>query len=754
MSEPAGPLDAEANSGAVSARYFDFDNAGENKPHISGLYSWKNEAETFGFNLAYIYRDSATLMDSKRNIAGYFRPTDYDGDGVNERIPVHVGANRYTAEYSLSTPFATLQFAPSEDLDITFTALNSVTDRKSQGIYSFGFASLTAALSLADVRANNLATISDGTVVAGNLPTCCSNRIPGWLGTNLQAAIFDTGYYQDEVETTAFDMEATLERGSYRVTVQAGHSYADGLALDKAAQFSAESGLNFDLTSGLVEGTVDAGLTPDDYLFYYSHINTIRNDSDSTFVQADTEINLDNDLFPSIEAGVKYREYNKGASRVKRDFIEDGTLSRFVGSPINDFRVGQAPTKLWNFNVDAFQQWQDGIPVLPGTGNSTWNDPNDRYNVSEEVTAAYLKGNFETQNFRGNIGLRAVKTATSSKAKQYDGPNFNAESRGAVQDVVIDNEYTDILPSLNLNYVGFDDVVLRFAAAQVLARPNYINIAPFETLNCGSRGCTGFEGNPDLEPFRSNQYDVSAEWYIDDASLLAFALFYKDVESYIDVESFTATRDYRTIDANGNNIFVPREFAMQRPINGEGLSIQGFELNYQQDIANGFGVTANYTYAEVDLTQTEAQRDAGQEPVLFGHSEDTWNATAYYEGFGFAARLSYTFRSEYPSNHLHGAGIQVSSQQAVTDTRAAGDSNLGFGVSRGLIGYKGDFGQFDFNASYHVTDDIEVLFQVINLADEEIVWYASRENHTPDQGRPIGVYNHGRRVAVGVNARF
>ncbi len=740
------PLDADANSGAVSARYFNFDNAGENKPHVSGLYSWKNDAETFGFNLAYVHRDSATLMDSKRNTAGYFRPTDYDSDGVNERIPVRIGANRYTADYSLDTPFVTLQFAPNDDLDVTFTALNSVTERESQGIYSFGFSSLAAALSLADIRANNLVAISDGTVVSGNIPACCTAFNSR---SNLQGATYDTGFYRDEVETTAFDMEATLERDAYRVTVQAGHSYADGLAIDKAAQFAALSGIAFDLTSGVMESTLDAGLSPDDYEFFYSHINTIRNDSDSTFLQADTEITVNSDFFSSIEAGVKYREYSKAASRVKRDFVEEGTLAQFAGAGITEFKVGAVPTQLWGFDVEAFQRWQNGIPEVAGTGNSSWNDPNDRFQVEEEVTAAYVKGNFETENFRGNLGLRAVSTSTTSGARQYGGANFSAERRGAVQDVAIENDYTDILPSLNLNYVGFDDVILRFAAAKVLARPNYVSIAPFETLNCGSRGCTGFEGNPELEPFRSNQYDLSAEWYIDDSSLLAFVLFHKDIDSYIDIESFTATRDYRTLDASGANVIEAREFALERPVNGEGISIQGFEINYQQDLGYGFGVTANYTYADADLNQTEAQREAGQEPVLFGHSEDTWNATAYYEQNGLAARLSYTFRSEYPSNHLHGANIQTSTQQAGT-----ADLGLGFGVSRGLIGYKGDFGQLDFNASYNVTDDMELLFQVINLADEEILWYASRENHTPDTGRPIGVYNHGRRYALGVNVKF
>ena len=747
------PLDAEANSGAVSARYFHFDNAGEGKPHVSGLYSWKNEAETLGFNIAYVNRDSSTFMDSKRNLGGYFL-RDYNGDGVSERLPMQVGANRYIAEYNLSTPFATLQFAPSDDLDITFTALNSVTERKSQGIYAYGFAYFIGQNTIDDIQANNLARVDGDTVFSGNLPTCCSNVNPNLLKTGAQGALHTTGIYQDEVETTAFDMEANLERGTYRVSIHAGHSFADGLALDRNAQFSAQSNLDFDLSSGLIEGTLNANLMPRDYLFYYSHINTIRNDSDSTFVQVDTEFNLNNEVFSSIEAGIKWREYNKGASRVKRDFVEDGTLAQFAETPITGFKVGEQPTKMWNFNADAFLQWQDNIPVLMGTGNITWNDPNDRYNVGEDVTAAYLKGNFETENFRGNLGLRAVKTDINSIASRYDGSNFNAERRGAIRTAMIDNGYNDILPSLNLNYVGLDDVVLRFAAAKVLARPNYISIAPFETLNCNFRGCEGFEGNPDLQPFRSNQYDVSAEWYFDDSSLLAFAVFHKDVESYIDIDSFSAVRDFRTLDDDGENVFEPREFSMQRPINGEGLTISGFEINYQQDLAYGFGVTANYTKAKADLVQTEAQMEVGQEPVLFGFSEDTYNATAFFDGYGLQARLSYTFRSEYPSNYLHSTGFQASSQRAVTISRSRLDSNLGAGRSLGLIGYVGDFGQLDFNAQFQITNNIEILFQVINLADEEIVRYASKENHTSDPDRPVATFNHGRRFAIGVNARF
>ena len=38
---------------------------------------------------------------------------------------------------------------------------------------------------------------------------------------------------------------------------------------------------------------------------------------------------------------------------------------------------------------------------------------------------------------------------------------------------------------------------------------------------------------PDLDPYRANQFDLAAEWYFGEGSLLAAALFYKDMQSYI-----------------------------------------------------------------------------------------------------------------------------------------------------------------------------------------------------------------------------
>ncbi len=728
------PLDAEANSGAISARYFRFENAGEYKPHISGLYNWKNDDDTFGVNLAYVYKDSATQLESKRNLGGYFRLRDVDDDGETERLPVFPGANLYTSDYSLSTPFVTVQYAPTDELDFVFTGFHSATKQESLGRLSVGFGSIATLFTPA---ADRDLVIEDRTVVSGSLPLCCES-----LGAaNLQAAKYETGTYLGDIETTAFDLEGTWRRGALTASFQAGHSFAKGYVESYDTSFGARSALNFDLSTGVSEAIFEDGLSPSDFALHSTFVNRIRNNADETYVKADIEYELENPFVSSIEVGIKFREHNKSASRFKRDFDEAtsfgpnsevvGTsLADFSGTSITSFKVGAVPSALWEFNSERLFQWQSERPEIEGTGNSSFIDPEDAFDLNEKVYAAYLKTNFDFADFRGNVGVRLVQTKTTSTSARFEGRNFAPRF---VEDAVVENNYTDILPSLNISYVGLDDIILRFAAAKVISRPNYVNLTSSETRGCRDAAtetgyeCTGREGNPDLAPFRSTQFDLSAEWYMDDFSALALALFHKDIKSYFASENLTAIRDY-PVSVGDTFVVEQREFTLTRPINGLGGTIQGFELSYQQDLPWGFGVQANYTYANADLDETPEQIEAGIDEVLLDHSKNTYNVALFYQNYGLDARISYTFRSRY--RYDIGA------------------------VGRGLNGYKDDYGKFDLNASYTLTDNIDLIFQVINLTDAELNWYASDEDGAVDFGRPLGRFNHGRRFGLGLNMRF
>jgi len=99
--------------------------------------------------------------------------------------------------------------------------------------------------------------------------------------------------------------------------------------------------------------------------------------------------------------------------------------------------------------------------------------------------------------------------------------------------VTVKRDYWDYLPSFNYARDLRPDVVLRFAAARTMARPDFTDISPAVSLNPGA--LTGQGGNPNLDPYRADQADLSVEWYhganLD--QILNGALFYKDIKSFI-----------------------------------------------------------------------------------------------------------------------------------------------------------------------------------------------------------------------------
>src|SRR5690606_11456521 len=111
-------------------------------------------------------------------------------------------------------------------------------------------------------------------------------------------------------------------------------------------------------------------------------------------------------------------------------------------------------------------------------------------------------------------------------------PGSEANPVGLIAPIRIDNDYTDVLPSLNIAFDMGDDLVMRVAAARVRARADYNRIAPTITSTTPLL-LTGTGGNPSLDPYRADQFDVSFEWYFAPESLLSAAFFYKDLQSYI-----------------------------------------------------------------------------------------------------------------------------------------------------------------------------------------------------------------------------
>ncbi len=147
--------------------------------------------------------------------------------------------------------------------------------------------------------------------------------------------------------------------------------------------------------------------------------------------------------------------------------------------------------------------------------------------VEEEVFGYFAQLDVDTELFgnrlRGNLGVREAETDLRAEGITVVD--------GVVTPVVVKHSYSDTLPSLSLAYNLTEDLVLRGAAAKVLARPELTDLNPGGSITIFGDPKVSY-GNPLIEPFRANSYDLGVEWYYSDDALAGITLFQKDVESF------------------------------------------------------------------------------------------------------------------------------------------------------------------------------------------------------------------------------
>jgi TonB-dependent receptor len=164
---------------------------------------------------------------------------------------------------------------------------------------------------------------------------------------------------------------------------------------------------------------------------------------------------------------------------------------------------------------------------------------------------------------------------------------------------------------------------------------------------CGQRQVTSASssGNPNLDPWRSNNYDAAIEFYLGRASLLNVSYFRLDIDSFVTTQTLT---DGRFADSDGQ---IRRTVPYTRPIQGQGGKIQGVEAGAKlalSDLIQGgsfirnFGVDANYTYAP--SSQNATQRDGSKLPFV-DNSKHQINVALWYQDSALQARVAWNRRS-------------------------------------------------------------------------------------------------------------
>ena len=148
---------------------------------------------------------------------------------------------------------------------------------------------------------------------------------------------------------------------------------------------------------------------------------------------------------------------------------------------------------------------------------------------------------------------------------------------------------------------------------------------------------TGTGGAPDLDPFKADQVDLSAEYYFGEQALVSLGLFYKDVSTFI-------------VQQQSPETYGGVNYLVNRKINGEGAEVQGVEVLVQLPFYflpgafDGFGVIASYSYID---SSTPIKDVAGRTLPLPGLSPNNVNFVGYYEKGPISVRLAYNWRDDY-----------------------------------------------------------------------------------------------------------
>ncbi|MBA4807102.1 TonB-dependent receptor [Brevundimonas sp.] len=488
----------------------------------------------------------------------------------------------------------------------------------------------------------------------------------------------------------------------------------------------------------------------------WGHDGAIRfPDVEESITSADLKIQRDMDgFFNTFTAGVNHAKREKSKRVDDYDlFLKNGRQQVYVDPQYLETPVSLAWAGFGDvLAVDmsrALDVYYDRAPIL----DANYFDKN--WDIEEQVTTAFVKLDFEGGNWRGNVGMQAVV-----QDQQSTGVVINGTEPGAPIDpisVTKGADYLDILPSLNLIYDLGGGHRLRFAASRTMARPRMdemrANVTPgFNSLVCSGQPCppgstvnpwSASGGNPELEPWRANAFDLAYEWYVDSTTYLSIAGFYKDLETYIYVQN--GTFDFSGIPLPSTASSIPSDVTISPigqislPANGDGGTVQGLEvsgaLNFGTVWAplDGLGMLGSISFTESDLNPAPD----GQEVRIAGLSGTVYNITGYYERGGFQARISKRFREAFK-----GEVVQLFATRGYTEILDDEqiDAQIGYTFEQGPL------------------EGLGVLFQVNNLTNSPYrtrLGLDSGGTTTADGGSLPETYEeYGRQFLFGVNYRF
>lgn len=653
-----------------------------------------------------------------------------DIDAGGSGIQVATQENYYTAA-SVNSRTGTIRTATQTNFDLELLLSTDVSDSSTKAFgYNFEYKQdqLTLKGDISYSKATNNRVWdgdtahrytrwkADGTKATGSVTYDFTNGdIPNLTFTGLDVTDASTvrlhwqdlrgAHNTDEVNEAKFDVKYDIDSGVVK-SLEAGVAYSEReLQIDQSA--------------------IGFGPNP----------NSLKYDGDGSFDATSAQWDVADTVFKTTASN-----YMDGVGgNFPRQWVQVADLEDYRNA-VQAALVKNIGTPMW------------GSPrVVPATPSGRWDylyaAPSNITGL-EKTESAYLQanlgGDIGEKSWSGNVGGRFVKTDSDSLGLHTLVGELKLGSTNPLRQFAAQTKESStvsssdqfFLPSANFSFNLNDGNFVRFGVAKNITRPSLADSsATFtQTADLASPVVTQSGSNPYLKPYQVKSLDLSFEHYGEDGSAYSVGYFYKDISSFI---SQITTREIYTgavapdlvaaWAAQGSKV----ELITTGPQNRQGGTVQGVEVGATKTFDSlpgfwsGFGVQANYTYAESedkDAVSTITRPGViDPDSGLEGFAKNTYNLTGFYERDGIELRLSYNYRGKFL---LSRTGDAISAE------------------------YGADYGQLDFSASYDINDNLTASFEVANLTNETRVQYLGQRD------RVSLVEMSGARYQLGLRAKF
>jgi len=720
----ARPFDFEGFKAAGSVKGVYDDLSGETSPQASGLVTNTFMDNRLGVlvSLSHQERKSQTNMMETR----YYRPgvnfTAQNGkEFSNVNVPQNFDIGVDEQERTRTSGTAVIQYAPNDDLTLTFDGLVSKFEVDSQATNAGHWFSEGNFID-AEVDANNTV------VYIENSNSGATDFIRRSFGREVDMNAFGINAeysINDELTMTVDISQSNAEENS------GGDVFFNVIGYNNAYTWDNRAG--GDMPTLSVEGGDAALLDTSAGNAHYNERNGWDRDDELNEFRVDFEWETGLDTFTQMRWGLYSQDRTKEASRLYASdcgtYCGYGTgvpaslLTEYVA---NDFFSG-VPNTWLTYDVEEYGAYRASLDPVTGDAYDNPTSQSDAYTVEEDVLSAYVDFSFEGElgdmPWDLNVGVRYSKTEADLSGITRElidlepipnDPSDLNEVYAAGDDgtpVSSSNEYTNILPSVNLKFELTEEMLVRLAYSETLTRPTMSALNPAVTITTSrpnNNQATG--GNADLKPYVSTNWDMSYEWYYADTSNFVVAVFSKEVNSFI--TSTVATEVFNLESGS-------YDFDVRRPRNGDVVEVNGLEIAWTHTWESGFGLQANATFVDSDA---EIDDSASESFALEGLG-DSQNIVAFYENGPFQARIAYNKRDDFLQNLVSP-----------------------FGGSEPL--YTESYAQWDISGSYDINETVTVFAEGINITNEET------RRHGRHQNQFVRLEDTGARWSVGVRASF